>query len=225
MTRTLLLTRPKADAERLAAAFGEGVDVIVAPVLKIAYLDGEIARGDEQAVMLTSRHAVPSARRLAPDVPCYCVGDATAAAAREAGLKAVSASGAMPDLVGILLRDGVKSVLYLQGRHTRPDTAQRLASADIQARSVVVYDQVERAWKPKEIEKIAKAEAIVLPVFSPRSAALIAPRLDNFSGDLTIVAISDAAAQAWDGSAKAKIVIADRPDAQSMRQAMESQLA
>ncbi|GAA3858773.1 uroporphyrinogen-III synthase [Celeribacter arenosi] len=201
------------------------LDVIVAPAMKIVTLSGDFPEHGYEATLLTSRSAVAAARQHFPDIAAYCVGDATAQEARDAGLSAVSAAGAAPDLIGLILKDGLKKVVHLRGAHSRGEIAQKLTSAGVQTDSIVVYDQVERAWKDKEIERIENTHRLIVPVFSPRSSALIGSRLASYRGKITLIAISKAARDEWSGPKPKHIEIAEKPDAPAMKAAIASQLA
>lgn len=99
MTRRpqIVVTRPRPDSEALARRLIDlGFDVLIAPLLDIAPLPltvSDIARFD--ALVITSRHALPSlvadaqAFATACQLPAFCVGGATAAAARAHGFRSV----------------------------------------------------------------------------------------------------------------------------------------
>lgn len=101
MTRApqIVVTRPRPDSEALAGRLTDlGYDVLIAPLLDITPLPlavDDIERFD--ALVLTSRHALTSlagdAHELAAarGLPVFCVGDATAAAARLSGFRSVVA--------------------------------------------------------------------------------------------------------------------------------------
>ena len=88
----LLLTRPRPEAERTAAALRAlGHEPVFAPVLEIEYIrDSAIGAGPYAAVLMTSGNAAraiaehPQRDRLTA-LDCFAVGPQTAAAARLAG--------------------------------------------------------------------------------------------------------------------------------------------
>ncbi|MBM3519006.1 MAG: uroporphyrinogen-III synthase, partial [Alphaproteobacteria bacterium] len=94
----VLITRPRAEAERLAADLAaRGIESLIEPVLEVRFRD--VALPDParfQAFLCTSANgarglAAMTARR---DAPLYAVGDATARAAEALGFaKVVSAAG------------------------------------------------------------------------------------------------------------------------------------
>ena len=85
----ILITRPREDAAALAEKLkARGHDVIVEPMLEIRPVAGaKVDLQGVQAVVFSSANgvrafALAESRR---DLPALCVGDTTAAAAREAG--------------------------------------------------------------------------------------------------------------------------------------------
>src|SRR5690348_3644654 len=91
--RRALVTRPRAEAERLAAALAaRGVEAFCEPLLDIRYLDGPpLDLAAIQAVLCTSANGGRAlARRCAArDVPLLAVGETTAARARAEGFRNV----------------------------------------------------------------------------------------------------------------------------------------
>lgn len=185
--RKLLLLRPEpglsASVERAGAL---GLDTISCPLFRVEPLDWELpdpARYD--ALLLTSANAVRlSGTKLAQlaSLPVHAVGQATANAARDAGLNVETVgSGNVEGLLAILppsLR-----LLQLAGEdHRRVD--------DWRIDRRIVY----RAGMVAEPE-LPRLNRLVIAVHSPRAGA----RLSELSGErasAVIAAISDAAAAA-----------------------------
>src|SRR5262249_16960111 len=102
-----LITRPEEDAATLADALRQrGVAVTIEPLLSIRTLPGaETDVAGVQALLFTSSNGVRAFAELSPrrDLPCFAVGDATAAAARGAGFDRVeSAGGDVRDLTRLV---------------------------------------------------------------------------------------------------------------------------
>ena len=223
---TILLTRPREDAEKLAAtltSYGLEASYVIAPVMEIVALDLEIEPTGYSGVVLTSRYAVPIAARTFADMTAYCVGGATSTSAEAAGLKTVSANGTADDLVALLMRENISPLAHLHGTHTAGDVAARLTDAGLLTRSFAVYDQKEVPWPRVTQAQIDAALSLIVPVYSPRSATLVGARLAKSAANMTLVAISSAAAQAWGGPQPTKTIIAERPDGDAMREAIASQ--
>jgi uroporphyrinogen-III synthase len=89
----ILVTRPRSESEVFALTLAmRGHDAVQAPLLDI--VPDETASVDldgVQALLFTSINGVRSFARVstARDVPAYCVGDATAQAARDMGFRDV----------------------------------------------------------------------------------------------------------------------------------------
>lgn len=231
MPPTLLITRPAADARRLAddlAAQGVQPSVIIAPVLDIVPVAFEAPDADIDLLILTSRHAAPAAQTYAP-VSVVCVGEATARVAREAGLlvRAVfpDADTLVADLVAAAMTYAGRRMLHLHGRHTRGRIAERLNSAEIETMEAVVYEQHPCNWDAQQTRDILAAPALIIPLYSPRSARLVAENLANFAGDITLIGLSQACLKAWDGPAPTLELCCTRPDGEVMKQAIASQFA
>ena len=226
---TIVLTRPAASSARFARRLGPQLQgraaVLIAPVLSIVAKGKQGDFSQFQTLIFTSQNGVEALAdagalngRLA-----YCVGDRTAEAARAKGFAAVSAGGNANALVLRILEDCPPGPwVHFAGAHRLGDVARRLTRAGHPTDVVELYRQ-----EPHPLSEEAKAALRgaggILPVFSPRSAALLAEALPSDAREPAIVAISPAAAEAWDGPARAR-AIADRPDADSMIQAILSLL-
>lgn len=217
---TVLLSRPRAASERFARALGKVSDapVIIAPVIEIEPVGDAVSAEGYGAVLFTSANAVRQALP-APGAKAYCVGEATAEAARAAGFEAVSAGGTAEDLERRLLADLPGGpLLHLRGAHVRGDLAGRLGRAGMRADEAVVYRQTDVALSEDAKARAAAAPRLVAPVFSPRSAARLSAELPRHA-DLTVIAISTAAADRWNAEA-ARIVVARAASAQAMLDAV-----
>ena len=147
MAPVILLTRPAEDATALAGrirAARPEARVLVSPLQRIDDLPvppEAFARAD--GLIFTSRNGVRAWQRAgAPVRPCYCVGDATAALARAAGLDAISAEGNADALVARMQADAPGGRwLHLRGEHARGAVAGRLTTKGVRASEVVAYRQ------------------------------------------------------------------------------------
>lgn len=224
---TVLISRPFEDAnavKRAVLAQFPSVDVIVAPALKIKNVPFEAPEGDFDALVLTSKHAVEAAARIAPNATALCVGDATAKSARAHGLKAISAQGAAQDLFELARDSDVTKLLYLHGAHVHTDLAGALTNAGLEAKSRVVYRQDACAFSAEVRDRVAKLKSLVVPVYSARSAQIVSENLNGFGGQIVLVAISDAAQQGWSGPDPKTTIIAQAPNSKAMLTAIASQL-
>lgn len=182
---------------------------MISPLMRMRPTGAEVP--GEGALAFTSGRAVEAAGDLTGRL-AYCVGDRTAEAARAAGAQAISVSGDVEALFTRLCDDRPALVTHLRGDHTRGDLAPRLRAAGIPASSVEVYRTEDMPLTPSARALLNGSDEVIAPVFSPRSAALLA--LAEATAPLTILAISQAAARPMMG--KGAIVVADRPDADTL---------
>ncbi|QXQ06698.1 uroporphyrinogen-III synthase [Sphingosinicellaceae bacterium] len=117
----VLVTRPEPAASRTAARLRAlGHEVVVAPLLVPRAVPWSVPRGDWHAVAFTSASAPGfGGAELKPltHLPAYAVGEATAAAAREAGFTDVRpARGDASAVFRLAAGDGIARLLHLAGR-------------------------------------------------------------------------------------------------------------
>lgn len=221
---TVLITRPYEDARILAKTLSNdfpATKTLIAPVMAIEPVVAAPRIVAPDLVLLTSRHAVPSAVRLFPSTDALCVGDATARSARAAGLNARSVSGTADDLIAAVKETTARNVVRLRGKHTRGDVAERLRRMGRKVEDLVVYAQREVGWDDDVISSIAASPALVVPLFSPRNAHLVGTRLAQIKhGELRLVCISKACADAWGGPMPMSCIYVGRPDLTSMLRAL-----
>jgi uroporphyrinogen-III synthase len=198
MSKVLIL-RPQPGARETAArAAALGLEPVVAPLFTVgacAWRAPEEA--DFDAVMLTSANAARFAGAgLAPflRLPCYAVGESTAAAARAAGFTEVhvgSTDGRA--LVELAVAGGTRRILHLCGRDHRPLDDPRLTAT----RRLVYAAHGCDTLPGNAVDAIADGALVLL--HSPRAAALFAHLADAAALDrktVSIAAISQAAATA-----------------------------
>jgi uroporphyrinogen-III synthase len=145
----LLLTRPREDAERSAAALRAlGHEVMIVPVLKVEPVAAEFGSGPWAAAILTSANA---ARALAGHprhaeiaaLPVFAVGPRTAAAALAAGCTDVRAAdgdgGDLAALIAAQLPDRTGRLIYLAGADRASGLEAALAEAGFAVDTCIVY--------------------------------------------------------------------------------------
>ena len=200
----LLLTRPRPEAERTAAALrAMGHEPVFAPMLEIENIpDAAIGFGPYAAVLMTSGNAAraigehPLRDRLIT-LDCFAVGPQTAAAARLAGFANVSSAGGdggdLARLIGEKISDRGNPLLYLAGDDRARDMAAELAPHGLRLDTVVVYranaarhlaPHVAAAMRAGEIDGVLhysrRSTAIFVDCVQAAQAEAAASRLRHF---------------------------------------------
>jgi uroporphyrinogen-III synthase len=143
----------------------------------------------------------------------HCVGESTAAAAREAGAEVVSVARDADDLVERI--PGPGPLLHLRGEHARGAVARRLTEAGTETGEAIVYAQEACALADAARRAIEGAEPAVLPLFSPRSARLVGATVRPGPA-LHAIAMSPAVARAWTDTTGGKAEICGAPTGEAM---------
>ncbi|PRY20741.1 uroporphyrinogen-III synthase [Aliiruegeria haliotis] len=215
---TLLLTRPRAASERFLGelkAKGDFGQVIVSPVMRIALLPAPELPEPGVELILTSQNAIAAIEGHNGLVgrKAWCVGPATASAAKAAGLD-VRAQAQDATTLGNLIEGAAPDgkLVHLCGRHRRGDLVDRLRKSGLRAVAQEVYDQQEQPLTDEAESAIAAPINIVAPVFSPRSLRLLATQVGQRIARIHIAAISPAAAEHWSQRPGESLEIAPTPD-------------
>lgn len=211
MSGRVLILRPQPGAaESAERARAMRLEPIVAPLFELRPLAWEPPDPARfEAVMLTSANAVRcGGDAMTPllGLPCYAVGEATAAAARAAGfadLRTGPSDGAA--LVAAMAADGIRAAFHPCGRDRTPLDPGTLRIVD-----VPVYAAEAAGRLPAEAERALAAGAIVL-VHSPRAAATFAALADRWRQQARLAAISPAAAAAA-GPGWRALAVAEAPN-------------
>ncbi|WP_297770851.1 uroporphyrinogen-III synthase [uncultured Roseovarius sp.] len=236
MPVTILIIRPEPEATRFAghlqAVLGENAKVIVSPLIRIDYCGVLPHFSDDEVLIFTSRHGVSGFCRLTDrrGLTCYAVGDATAAAARAEGLRAISARGDAVALLDTIARDGARGpFLHLRGTHVAADVAGSLRAKGYKAQDAVVYEQHEANLTEKALAALGGKNKIILPLMSPRSARLFFSQLKACAGrlraPLTIAAISSKVAEEVPDGAAYEVRVAETPDSHGVLKILQEQIS
>ena len=235
---TALVTRPRTEAEGLAAALAERhIQPIVEPLFDIRYLDCPIRNlADVRAVLCTSANGVRALSRVTAvrEVKLLAVGAATAArAAAENFVHVVSADGNVDDLVELASRQCAKGerLLHVSGSVVAGDLAGKLCDRGFRVDRVVLYDaQPASALSVATVEKFRTAAIDFVLLFSPRTAAVfaelaLAANLAEALRRVTTISLSTAADAPLDRLCLPDRHIADRPDQKALLAALDQLLA
>jgi uroporphyrinogen-III synthase len=186
----ILVLRPEPGAGETAdRARRLGLDPVVAPLFRIRPMPWSMPEGRFDALLLTSANAARMAGTL-PPLPCYAVGEATAAAATAAGAaKVITGPADGAAALQAAAADGRTHILHLCGRDhvaiARPEIT-------IERRIVYAADAVDGLPAPAA-EAIGEGALVLL--HSPRAAACFAHLAGERAGT-RIAAISAATAAA-----------------------------
>ena len=209
----VVITRALPEAEITAARVREhGHEPVLAPLLTIAALPFDADTSGAQALIFTSINGVRAfaAHSQERALPAYTVGDATAAAAREAGFTRIhSADGAAGDLVR-LIKAGAAPVagalIHFSGEHIARDIAADLAAAGFSAARRIVYEARAAATLPPALNA-----QFDLVLFHSARAAEIFLALGGQGAERTAACISEAVADAARRAGFRRIIVAPAP--------------
>lgn len=203
MTAVLILRPEPGASDSAARAEALGLEPVTVPIFVVRPLAWDPpAPGAVDAVLLTSANAIRhggDGLRQFTGLPCYCVGPATAAAARAAGFGDIRVGPSDGEAaVAMMVADGLASALHLSGRdHVG------LADPALRLERRLVYAAEPVRVLPDEAAKALGRGALVL-LHSPRAAAAFARLIDEAGierGDVTLAVISantaEAAGEGW----------------------------
>ena len=185
----VVILRPEPGASTtLAKAAAAGIEAVAIPLFAIQPVEWVApAASDFDALLLTSANAVRhGGDQLAGlrALPTYCVGEATAAAARDAGFT-IAGIGPSNGTALVLQLPPELRLLHLAGRDHRP----------VNGATIIPVYESGAIDPPPSLEALSGGVAMV---HSPRAGARLA-ELVEARGNIRIAAISEAAAAACGG--------------------------
>jgi uroporphyrinogen-III synthase len=227
----LLVLRPEPEASDTAARLRAlGHQVLVAPMLTIAFASPPTETPPPGAIVFTSRNAVRAVRAW-PEaaawraVPAFAVGSETAALAGAAGFSDVHAGRGdallLAKTIATHLDPGIGEILYPAARETAADLDGRLRAAGFTLRRVEAYRAVAADRLPPEAGEALRKGAIDGALFFSRRTAATFARLVTDAGlapsiaGLALYALSRPVAEPLQGLGGA-IQIAAHPDSESL---------
>lgn len=236
MPQAILITRPEPGGARFAAQLRDAapnpddLQICLSPVMRIVAEAADVPLDGVRGLVFTSQYGVEqfAARVQGRGLPVFAVGRATGEAARAAGFGEVAeAEGDASSLARMIIAKGVRGpVLHVRGTVVAGDVAAELRAAGIETRQALVYRQEAAAPTAQALGLLAGDAPVIVPLFSPRSAALW------FEGQaarpprapLVILALSAAVARAVPEGAGG-VMIADKPDVRAMLELLPDALA
>jgi uroporphyrinogen-III synthase len=231
----VLLTRPAPQSQRFAQALQArlpSVQVVVSPLMQTEWLHPSLPTLAFGALILTSETGAEAAGRLrAAGTPlpatAFCVGPRTADTAHAAGFEAISADGDVHALAALIRTTHSQGpLLHIRGEDVAGNLAETLTNSGIETHSAILYAQRPCPLSPAAIALLQGDDPVLVPLFSPRSAQILAQALPpDAKAPLWIVAISPAAATAAQALTPAELTVAPHPDGGNMLQAVAQLLS
>lgn len=228
----VVITRPAVDAASIAEAVrAQGHEPVIAPLSHIRYQTPDPPPGQAAATIFTSKNAlralgdVPWAASLHPR-PAYCVGAATAKAARAAGFLHVVAGGGtgahLAEYVAYMHKPEDGPLLYLTGEHLSFDMQDALGARGFTVwRRIVYRNELAPALAQPMIAGLAKDFFDAIILMSPRTAshfADLAQRagLSQHAARLRFLCLSDKVAAALAPLPATDIAVAREPTQEAL---------
>jgi len=221
----VLLTRPLEDSRALAEVFeADGIAPLIWPLTRIVPTATTVklpfATG---AFLFTSANGVRGLAALTNrrDLPAFCVGEATARAARKAGFRdCFSADGDARSLADLARRSGIRDFFHPRGHDVAGDLKGWLAETGQKVTDAVLYKAEETGPPPAPIAAaLARGGVGLATVWSRRGAEILARQLPDAGaalGGTGLLAISQAAAEPLKESGFRRIVVTEAPNASAM---------
>jgi uroporphyrinogen-III synthase len=209
MTMRALVTRPRAEAEALAALLAaRGIEAVIEPMLEITDREGAMPNlAGVQAILCTSANGVRALARVSDErgLPIFAVGDASASAAHEAGFHRVESAGGDVGDLARLVRDRLQpqagTLLHVAGSNVAGNLGAELGGAGFTVERAVLYKaRPASGLTPTTAELIGTGKIDLAMFFSPRTAAVFvwcvrASRAARGLAATTAISISPAADQ------------------------------
>lgn len=238
----ILSTRPDTgEIDPVAAGLtAAGHEVVLAPLMKVVHTAGLPALDGVQALIITSRNGLKAVAPLsdaARELPLYAVGPATAALAREFGVKhVIEGPGTARELLEIITGSadsGAGCLLHIAGETLACDLAAVLGARGFTARTATVYRTEPVSELPSQVAdafRLGTFNGVVL--MSPKTASVYATvvqkaDLADQARRMVHFCLSDAVAQKLATLGAVRIGVARLPNSQEMlaliaREASES---
>ncbi|WGW04542.1 uroporphyrinogen-III synthase [Tropicibacter oceani] len=216
----VLMTRPRAQSDGLVQqlqAAGARFRPVFSPLIGITVTGPLPPQDDLAGLIFTSANGVDAWIALGGrvDLPAFAVGKATAEKAKAAGITAQSADGNAQTLIDMIdARRPKAPLLHVCGAHSRGDVAAALTARGIATRAAILYDQPALPLTTQACDALAGEIPVIAPLFSPRTAALLAKQ--PVKAPLLVAGISQAVVNAVQPLHIWKSKIAKRPESDAM---------
>ena len=223
----VIVTRPAAQSRAFSKdlrAFAQARDVeariLMAPVMEIVPRPNHYEGSAPLGVIFTSEHGVRYAPPVTYGVPAFCVGARTADQARTAGLVIDHVALTAEDLISARLGAlPAGRVLHVCGAHHRGDIAEHLSDGATEVTRHIVYDQQQVALSAPILDRLNAAHAVVVALFSPRSAELFMKQ-GPYRAPLSFAVMSEAVQLSVERFGAYPCTVADTPTRAHMLEAV-----
>jgi uroporphyrinogen-III synthase len=231
----VLVVRPEADALRTRARLAErGHEALVAPVLRVDATGEPAPHGRFDAVAVTSANAVPALASLRGRVegkPLFAVGRRTAEALAEAGLPGAHVApgdgASLADLVAATIAPG-GTVLHVAGRDRKCEPGASLERRGFPVVVWTAYAAVALLHLPDAARLALEQGALDAALqYSRRSAETLMALAADAGCFVALLSLrhtclsQDAAAPLCSAGAR-RLIVAARPDEDSLLQALDA---
>ena len=184
------------------------------------------------ALILTSETGAEAAGHLRatgtllPET-AFCVGPRTTETARAAGFAAISADGDVHALAALIRAAHPQGpLLHIRGEDVAGNLTETLTNSGLETHSAILYAQRPCPLSPAAFTLLQAEGPVLVPLFSPRSAQILAQALPpEAKAPLWIVAISPAAATEAQTLTPARLAVAPHPDGGNMLQTVLQMLS
>lgn len=220
----LAVTRPLEDARALKAALeAQGHEVLLAPVMEIVSQPRPLDLTGVQALLATSANGVRALAASTSErkVRIFCVGPATAAAARAAGFAAIETAGGDSVALAALVRDtcapGAGRLLHAAGTVSAGDLKGALETEGFSVERRVLYEaRAVAVLAPEAAGALRNQTLDGILFFSPRTVRIFeglvgAEGLTAALAPLTAYCLSEAVGAAARTLPFANVAIAAQP--------------
>lgn len=182
---------------------GRNLPAVISPLMRIEPVGDLPVMSGFETVIVTSSNAVRRLGKALQGRIVATVGEATAELSREFGANATCHGETLDEFL-TQTEKLTGPLLHCRGVHTRGSLAETLRARGFDVDEAVIYDQVEMPLNGTAQELLTGKSRVCAPVFSPRSARLLSR--NSFSAKLSVVAISQNAAEAWGSTGRISIV-------------------
>ena len=236
---SVLVTRPKDDAQMLAAALERrGVDVLLEPLLEIVPIEGATPNlHDIAGLLFTSANGVRAFAQISKhrNFKVFAVGDATAAAARSAGFSDVDSAGGSVEDLTTLVKDSWTpasgALFHASGQTIYGELAEILGALGYEVHRMALYEaKAAAALSVKLCDVLRAAKLGYALFFSPRTAdtfvsLVTSACLRDACKNVEAICLSTAVADMFAGLNWGQMTVATEPNQEALLAALDRRLA